>query len=608
VSRKWWLAAGCGLCTVFATAPAALATGGKGPTILFSGPLTEGTVSQAAHPIPVRIYDNGYLESYTVSFDGVPVKSHDFSELTREFNGDVGPFDATPGGPYAPGPHSVTVKATNVVEGFSASNTLSFNVLGPRITVSGRLRSFAGRSVTPGSYDVTISATNAFAGDPGPGIRRLELRVDGALVDAAEQQACDAGTCGDFARTLWFNTDALPAGSHTLQAIAIDRDGNSSRESWTITADPARTVFTIEPPATLAEMTQAVAAAEAEWIELHHSGAAWEGGFVLGHESPTDGLDDYRNDYGEEHGVGTTPEISELTVGGSIATAALGALAPRVTSREVVDPATNVGDEAGEAEVEPTQPYSDELMAEDEWAEGQDGDPRERGLPTPFGASAATTADEEPKAFAPSYGQINTYHWDGAKRPQRISQTLTFPMEAVGDTNGDGDKKESPFERDNALDHGYEHDLKLIDRSYVGSTKHPICTDEKERFWAQRKGYTWTTTFPKSAHPYFDENVGDNCKYLDFTIGLEYPLKLDPGKMYSIRIRTRAGDRRFSHYKLRAVKTFRFCTTNPRYCSADASNQAEGQPLAGPRDDVRTMECRRWRQGVASRRTCVWGE
>jgi hypothetical protein len=189
-----------------------------------------------------------------------------------------------------------------------------------------------------------------------------------------------------------------------------------------------------------------------------------ERGFVLGDQSPADGLQDYRDDYGDEHGIGTTPEISELTVGGAVATESLGALAPRVTSREVVDPASNVGDEGGASEVEPTTPYPDELMAEDEWAETQDVDPREQGLPTPFGAAMAAAA-EDAKAFAPAYGQINTYHWDGAKRPRRISHTLTFPMEAVGDVNGDGDKKESPFERDNALDHGYEHDLKLIDES-----------------------------------------------------------------------------------------------------------------------------------------------
>ena len=63
------------------------------------------------------------------------------------------------------------------------------------------------------------------------------------------------------------------------------------------------------------------------------------------------------------------------------------------------------------------------------------------------------------RPFAPSYGQVQTYNVPGTRQPRRIVHSLTFPMEAVGDVDGDGDKDESPFERNNALDHGYEHDF-----------------------------------------------------------------------------------------------------------------------------------------------------
>jgi hypothetical protein len=329
----------------------------------------------------------------------------------------------------------------------------------------------------------------------------------------------------------------------------------------------------------------AASAAGAEWVELHHTGEG-EGGYTLGHESPVDALEEYKEDVADEHG-GAPPRISGMTLGGDVSTASLGTIASRVVSRQLASQIYQ-GDEA-----------ADDTLPE----EGPDYED-----PPPAGARRAAAAAEPPaKQFAPAYGQVNTYNWTG-KQSRRFAETLTFPAEAVGDTDGDGDKKESPFEVDNALDHGYEHDLKLIDTDFHGSRRHPFCTDERERFWAQRKGYTWTTNFPKGSNPYFDDPTGDSCRYLDFTIGVEYPLQLDPGVQYTIRIRTRAGLAVNNPYYLNAQMTFRGCSGDPKYCSNSKGPGTDGQLLIGGQSGSRTQECRRWRKGYRSRRTCDFME
>lgn len=86
-------------------------------------------------------------------------------------------------------------------------------------------------------------------------------------------------------------------------------------------------------------------------------------------------------------------------------------------------------------------------------------------------------------------------------------------------------------------------------------------------------------------------------------MGLEYPLELQPGKTYTIRVWTRRGDKATSPYYVNAQKTFRACSTNPRYCAESDAPGADGQLLVGGGKGV-TMECRRWHKGYDSRRVC----
>ena len=467
----------------------------------------------------------------------------------------------------------------------------------PKVTVSGRLWDKRSQVVTPGSYPVTISATDGIPGDGGTGDQPIELMLDSHIIESVPQTC--TGAC-DLSATFWLNTAGLGAGDHYLWALATDKEGTTGGTAWWFTGDPRRTIFGFAPSITATRPLRR----PRRWARSGSSFAIradGEGGYMLGSESPAQALADYKADIADEYGSAVAPAISGMTVGGDIATSALGTIASRVVSRQVATQTYGTGDAGDDLLAENGLFYDDALLAADEAAEGQPNDPRETGAARSGAVTAAATAA---KAFAPSYGITNTYNWEGAKRPRRISETLTFSREAIGDVDGDGDKDESPFERAYALDHGYEHDFKLIDDDYTGTGKAPICWDEKERFWAQRKGYTWTTTFPEAAHPYFDDNAGDSCRVLDFTVGVEYPLQLSPGKKYSIRIRTRAGDERFSKYYSNAQKTFRACSGDPKYCSESAGGGAEGQLLIGAQSGARTQECRRWRKGYNSRRTC----
>lgn len=576
--------------------PSAEACGNCPPSIEVSGPLTQPVVSRAAQPIPVEIAGVGGLADVRVWYDGALVKSLEW--VGSPYVGDVGPFDASPSGPYRPGPHTVKIAAHAAVDGGYAERILSFTVSsGPGMDVGGQLRQLAGQTVFPGSYKVDVSASDAASGDSDSGVKHLELRVDDDVVDVADQP-CDGAPCGGLAATFWFNTESLAAGDHTVSVLARDGDDAESIESWSIAANPTRTYFQIEPGASLDAVVQAVAGTGAQWIEFGHSGVD-VGGFQLGNQSPESGVSAYRDDYADEHGAGTEPNITDVAIGGSVEAASLGSLANEAVDREVVTTPAGGDDHVDETVFDDGPEYPDDLMAADAAAEDQGFDDR----PDTLGVMAAAAG---PKSFAPSFGMVNTFNTflGKSERPRRIVHTLTFPREAVGDMDGDGDKDESPFERSGFFDHGYEHDFKLIDPDYSGHGAHPLCHNVKDRFWARDRGRTWSTTFPKDAHPYLDTNLSDSCRYLDFTIGVKYPLNLSPKKTYYIRIRARAGDQRYSRYELSAEMTDRYCGGNPAFCS-DAHDR---QALAGPRAAVRTMECRRWRKGYSSRRVCDYLE
>lgn len=458
----------------------------------------------------------------------------------------------------------------------------------------------------PGSYNVTTTASDRYSG-----IRRIQLLINDEVADEAEQECGSVGGCS-LTSSLWFNSSALPEGQHEAKLVATDMVGRSATTSWMINTQPARTAFRLSGPASLDEIAAAAETADSQYLELRHAGAT-QGGLVVGNEPPASAMAAYRDAYAEDHGSGSSPAITRFTLSGDVPTSTLGALALRVTDRALYATSA-IAANAAEL-VESTLEYADDLLNADLFAESQPFDTREDSTPA-ADATTRAAADQPPpfKKFAPQYGGIETYT-AGGSLPKRIVQTLTFSKAALGqsDLDGDGevdddDRSLSPYERSGAPDHGYEHDLKVLDPGYVPPTGRacaPFCKDVRKRFWAQRKSVAWDTNFEDGSDPYLDENFAEDCDRQDFTIGLEFPLNLKGAKKYWIKIRTKAGDKKTSPYVLQAVKTVRVpCGPVPAgNCSGQAGGSVEGQLLVG-RSKGRTEECRRWRNGHFSRRTC----
>lgn len=96
--------------------------------ISVSGPLTQPTVEQAVHPIPVT--SSGHpIATITTYFDGALQRTIDLPAGSTSFSGDVGPYDARPSA-RAPGPHTVDVVAADPGP-HSVTRTLSFRIVTP---------------------------------------------------------------------------------------------------------------------------------------------------------------------------------------------------------------------------------------------------------------------------------------------------------------------------------------------------------------------------------------------------------------------------------------------------------------------------------------------
>lgn len=448
---------------------------------------------------------------------------------------------------------------------------------GPEL--SGRLYAKAGQTVTPGSYDVVAS----LSGGQTAGTWTVELKVDGETV-AALQHSC--GSPCAFVKTFWLNTAGLRAGSHAIGVITKDPAGTSYVRSWGIDVDPRQTLFSLDPSAPLIEVLQAVANAQAEWLELRHSGAG-EGGVVLGSEHPSEAIQEYVAFYAERYGPSSNPLVSEFTVGGDLPTTALGSLASKVQARQVIDPTWDDLGDTPDGSPESGPAYPDDLFAADAHAETLPEDPRDD--PDAPGAATARAAAPNPyKLWAPTYGKAWTYPVPGRPRPRTILLTLTWGRQASIDDFNRG----LLFEN-----YAYEHDFKLINRDNPGGLIHPACGGNNDNFWARRSVF-WDTNFPKKAKPYFDTDDSDSCEYQDFTVGLYHPLEhLRPRKKYEIIINARAGNKSSSPYILAGQRLRKGCDNTP-ICVGITGG--EGQRLVGE-SAGRAPECRRWRKGYNSR-------
>jgi hypothetical protein len=483
-------------------------------------------------------------------------------------------FNPTDYEPDANGRYDVHVVATDFAGNQSARHV---HVYQPRILASSPLIG-AATATTPGSYSIDVKAW----ANSGIAIERLELLVDAQVVQVHDEPCATSGCA--LGHRFWLNTGPFASGAHSVSIAAIDANGVRNEKTWAVNIDASRTYFEFNPPLSLTQMKSAASAAGNSWIEFTDI-LNGQGGYVLGAENPSTAIDDYLASMHEEFGASADPQIRSMTLGGDVPTAGLGGSASSVMTREVVTPNPDeLIDAPPSGDDNSGFIYPADLVAEDAWVETQEADTRVES-PTATTSGARTGAPR----FAPKFGLVRTHHKAGAKRPRRIEQRLTF-----GDDALPADDDDSPFNRDFNLDHGYEQDFKLIDRNTSGG-KHPNCGG-RGKFWAERKGVIWRAEgVPEAAHPYFDWDAGDPCKYRDFTIGFEYPLELKAGKTYELKIWAYSGETVSSDYYVNAQKMFRYCTGNPDYCAESTGGGADGWVLVGE-SRGHAPDCRRWRK------------
>lgn len=321
-----------------------------------------------------------------------------------------------------------------------------------------------------------------------------------------------------------------------------------------------QTVFELATPVPLDQVVSALETAPVRAVELRHSGIS-EGGYALGDDTLAEAVAAYREEYAELHD-GAQPQISALTIDGTVPTEALGPLAGDVRTRSDV--------------ANSPQGSSSPSASEAEW---------QGSLAEEQPVSIAATG----KLFSPTFGTSSSANVSGS-RPRRIRQTMTWTSRASLDD----------FRRSFSPDDAYEHDFKLINRSNPGFPQmHPFCFGSNANFWATRSGLTWDTNYPSAAKPYFDTDDSDSCQTQDFTIGLYHPTNLSPDVRYLTTIRTRAGNRSSSPYALNAQKLRKICDFSP-FCVGTIPRTGDSQILIGASKGS-APECRLWRKGQESR-------
>lgn len=342
-----------------------------------------------------------------------------------------------------------------------------------------------------------------------------------------------------------------------LLAIALTIASGAATAS---SAMADQTVFEMVTPVPLDEVVSVLSSADLRVAEFRHSGLS-EGGYALGNDTLSEAVAAYREEYAELHD-GAQPQISGLTLEGSVAAEALGPLATNIKAAHGVATTTEQPSSQTSTQDAPEAAPADE--------------------PT-VGITAAG------KLWSPTFGTSSSANVSGS-RPRRVRQTMTWTSRASLDD----------FRRRFLPDDAYEHDYKLFNNSNPGfPQKHPFCFGSNANFWANRSGLTWDTNFPSAAKPYFDTDDSDSCRTQDFTIGLYHPTNLSPNVRYLTTIRTRAGNKSSSPYALTAQKLLKICDFSP-FCVGTIPRTGDSQPLVGVSRGT-APGCRLWRKGEDSR-------
>jgi tripartite motif-containing protein 71 len=148
---------------------------------------------------------------------------------------------------YEPGPHTVTVKAT---DGLGNTTTKSVGVeikrdtTPPSLETGGSLLTAPEGWVEQDDYGVAVTSKDA-----GSGTTSIALMIEGKEV-AGTSNPCPEGACS---LTLQKTIDMAPyaGGAHPAEVVVTDGAGNVARKRWTINVDPQGRISTEEAEATL---------------------------------------------------------------------------------------------------------------------------------------------------------------------------------------------------------------------------------------------------------------------------------------------------------------------------------------------------------------------
>lgn len=229
----------------------ASAVGGTYATVTISGPLTSSTVPYGDYPINVRVTARGgKLTTLIVSYDGTEVKRFPISGTSWE--GDVGPYDATPPNGAAAGAHQVRVSALAEPEPpGGGSSTVSFTVLQdsapPTLYLEGALYEDRGAPLARRQYDLAIEATDGTAAS-GSGIARVQVLVDGALRHTALPPPGCIGIACEVDSSDYLLDASNMAGDHRIEVRATDNAGLVTSTAWTATFGGPFGRLTYGPP------------------------------------------------------------------------------------------------------------------------------------------------------------------------------------------------------------------------------------------------------------------------------------------------------------------------------------------------------------------------
>jgi hypothetical protein len=149
---------------------------------------------------------------------------------------------------YAVGEHTLEVIAIDGV-GLESRKTVKFSIAkdttGPALNASGSFFEGPGGWLMQKSYSVGATATDV----GGYGVKTIALMIDGKSVKSATQ-SCPAGACSaSISPTV--NTLNYQGGAHTVELVATDAAGNTSKRNWTINIDPTGAIPNGEASSTI---------------------------------------------------------------------------------------------------------------------------------------------------------------------------------------------------------------------------------------------------------------------------------------------------------------------------------------------------------------------